>query len=209
MSPAVSKVATGGRCQQVAEWVLPGLRRQVEEVGPQGRPGGFSGEPRDVPVGLVELCDGLGSEELFGCDLKAVGVALHRLEKPGRWVVELAQQGGGGDRRFIAGKNLLQRLGRGAGCDSCRSNDAVRVAVADIRRKPGSAQYSGEGNRPGQLRRRTGRGHGGTAARRGRDRRCPSAWRECTSRCHRGCSTAAVCGLCCFRSGPSAQPQCR
>src|SRR5688572_17941004 len=30
----------------------------------------------------------------------AVGVALNRLEEPGRWVVELAQQGAGGDGRF-------------------------------------------------------------------------------------------------------------
>jgi hypothetical protein len=36
-------------------------------VGSQGRPGGFVGEPGDVPVGFVELRDGLGSEELFGC----------------------------------------------------------------------------------------------------------------------------------------------
>jgi hypothetical protein len=63
---------------------------------------------------LVELCDGLGSEELFGCDVEGVGVALDRLEKPGRWVVELAQQGAGGDGRFIAAEDLLQRLGRGA-----------------------------------------------------------------------------------------------
>ncbi len=28
---------------------------------------------------MVELCDGLGSEELFGCDVEAVGVALDRL----------------------------------------------------------------------------------------------------------------------------------
>jgi hypothetical protein len=54
----------------------------------------------------------LGSDELFGCHVEAVGVALDRLGKPGRWVVELAQQGAGGDRRFIAGNDLLQRLGR-------------------------------------------------------------------------------------------------
>ena len=29
---------------------------------------------------MVELCDGLGSEELFGRDVEAVGVALDRLE---------------------------------------------------------------------------------------------------------------------------------
>ena len=66
-------------------------------------------------VGLVELCDGLGSEELFGCDVEAVGVALHRLEKPGRWIVELAEQGAGREGRFIAGEDLLQCLGRRAG----------------------------------------------------------------------------------------------
>ena len=114
MSPAVLEVATGGGCQQVAEWVLSSFGREGEQVGSEGRPGGFSGEPGDVLVGLVELCDGLGSDELFGCDVEAVGVALNRLEKPGRWVVELAQQGAGGDRRFIAAEDLLQRLGRRA-----------------------------------------------------------------------------------------------
>ena len=53
----------------------------------------------------------LGSDELFGCDVEAVGVALDRLEKPGRWVVELAQQVLA-EGRFIAGEDLQQRLGR-------------------------------------------------------------------------------------------------
>jgi hypothetical protein len=97
---------------QVAEWVLTGLGREGEQVGSQGWPSGFGGESGEVLVGLVELCDGLGSEELFGRDVEAVGVALDRLEEPGRWVVELPQQGAGRDRRFIAGKDLLQRLGR-------------------------------------------------------------------------------------------------
>jgi hypothetical protein len=61
---------------------------------------------------LVELCDGLGSEELSGRDVEAVGVALDRLEKPGCWIVELVQHGAGRDGRFIAGEDLLQRLGR-------------------------------------------------------------------------------------------------
>jgi hypothetical protein len=70
---------------QVAEWVLTGLGREGEQVGSQGWPSGFGGESGEVLVGLVELCDGLGSEELFGCDVEAVGVALHRLEvnRPG------------------------------------------------------------------------------------------------------------------------------
>jgi hypothetical protein len=84
-------------------------------VCPQRRPGGFVGEAGEVLVGLVELCDGLGSEELFGGDVEAVGVALDRLEEPGSWVVELAQQGAGGDRRLVAAEDLLQRLGRRVG----------------------------------------------------------------------------------------------
>jgi len=85
-----AEVSSGGDCQQVQERVLTRLRRQVEEVGSQGRPGGFSGESEDVVVDLVELCDGLRAEELFGCDVEAVGVALDRLEEPGRWIVEFA-----------------------------------------------------------------------------------------------------------------------
>jgi hypothetical protein len=65
---------------QVAEWVLTSFGRQREQVGSEGWPGGFSGESGEVLVGLVELCDGLGSNELFGCDMEAVGVALDRLE---------------------------------------------------------------------------------------------------------------------------------
>jgi hypothetical protein len=106
------EVPSTGRCQQVAEWVLSPFGREGEQVRSQGRPGVFGGESGDVLVGLVELSDGPRSEELFGCDVEAVGVALDRLEKPGRWVVELAQQGAGGDGRFIAGEDLLQRLGR-------------------------------------------------------------------------------------------------
>jgi hypothetical protein len=63
--------------------------------------------------------------------VEAVGVALDRLEKPGRWVVEFAQQGAGGDGRFVGGEDLLQRLGRRARCDGLGPNDGVGVAVAD------------------------------------------------------------------------------
>ena len=87
------EVATGGRCQQVAEWVLTSFGREVDQVCPQGRPGGFSGESGDVLIGLVELCEGLRSDKLLGCDVEAVDVALDRLEEPGSWIVELAQHG--------------------------------------------------------------------------------------------------------------------
>jgi len=109
-----SQVMSGGGCLQVSERVFTGSDREGEQVGPQGWPGGFGGEPGDVLVGLVELCDALGSEELFGCDVEAVHVALNRLEEPGRWIGELPEHGAGGEGRFIAGEDLLQRLGRRA-----------------------------------------------------------------------------------------------
>ena len=55
-----SEVTSGGRCQQVAEWMLTGLGRQVDQVRSEGWPGRLSGETGNVVVGLVELCDGLG-----------------------------------------------------------------------------------------------------------------------------------------------------
>jgi hypothetical protein len=82
-------------------------------------------------VGLVELRDALGSDKLFGCHVETVGVALDRLEKPDRWIVEVAQQGAGRDGRFIAAEDLLQRLGRCAREDGVGSDEAVGVAVAD------------------------------------------------------------------------------
>ena len=99
----------------MAERVLHRFPPRARAGGLAGRPSRFGGEPGHVPVGLVELPrDGPGSNELFGRDVEAVGVALDRLEEPDRGVVELAQQGGGGDGRFIAGEDLLQRLGRRA-----------------------------------------------------------------------------------------------
>jgi hypothetical protein len=74
---------------------------------------------------LVELCDGLGSDELLGCDVEAVGVALDRLDEPGRWAVQFAQQSPGRERRFIACEDLLQRLGRRTRSDGVGSDDGV------------------------------------------------------------------------------------
>jgi hypothetical protein len=125
------EVSSAGGCQHLPEWVLSGFGREAEQLGSQRWPGGFGGESGEVLVGLVELGDGFGSDKLFGCDVEAVGVALDRLEKPGRWVAELAQQGAGRGGRFIAGNDLLQRLGRRARCNGIGSDDGVRVAVAD------------------------------------------------------------------------------
>ena len=95
MSPALLRSSTGGGCLQVAERVFTGLHRQIEEVGSQGWPGGFRGESGEVVVNLVELCDGLPAEELFGCDVEAVGVALDGVEEPGSRVGLFSQEGGG------------------------------------------------------------------------------------------------------------------
>ena len=115
-----SEVSSAGGCLQVAEWVLTGFGRDVEQVCPQGRPGGFAAESGDVLVGLVELCDGLWSDELFGCDVEAVGVALDRIVEPGGRVAEFAQQGAGRDGRFIAGEDLLQRSRSACAVRRCR-----------------------------------------------------------------------------------------
>jgi hypothetical protein len=55
------EVASIGGCLHVTEGVFAGFGCEGEQVGSQGWPGGFSGESRDIIVGLVELCDGLGS----------------------------------------------------------------------------------------------------------------------------------------------------
>ena len=86
MSPAVRRSRPLAAVSMWRSGCLP-VRPRGRAGGPEGRPGGFSGESGDVLVGLVELCDGLWSEQLFGCDVEAVGVALDRLEQPGRWVV--------------------------------------------------------------------------------------------------------------------------
>jgi hypothetical protein len=104
----------------VTERVLSGFGGEGEQVRSQGWPGGFSSESGDVLVGLVELGDGPGSDELFGCDVEGVGVALDRLKEPGRSVVELAQHGAGGDRHVIAVEDLLPASRSACGVRWCR-----------------------------------------------------------------------------------------
>ena len=57
--------------------MLTGLGRQGEEVCSEGRPRRLVGEVGDDLVGsAVEHLNDLGSNEVLGCDLEAVGVAL-------------------------------------------------------------------------------------------------------------------------------------
>ena len=68
------------------------MSRCARRVGQDG----WFGEVGHKLVGSgVEQGNDLGSNELLGGHLKAVGVALDGVKQPGRRVVELAQQGGG------------------------------------------------------------------------------------------------------------------
>jgi hypothetical protein len=124
--------SSGGGGLQVEEWVLTGLCRQREQVCSERWPRRLAGEFRDDVVGLaVEPVNDLKSDELLGCHVERVGVALHGVEQPRGRVAELAQQCAGRGRRVVAGDNLSEQLGRGAGCDGVGSDEAVRVAVAN------------------------------------------------------------------------------
>jgi hypothetical protein len=86
MSPAVLRSRPLAAVSMCPIGCLPVSAARSSRCARRGGPGGFIGESGDVlvgVVGVVELCDGLWSEELFGCDVEAVGVALDRLEEPG------------------------------------------------------------------------------------------------------------------------------
>jgi hypothetical protein len=96
--------------------VLIGFSRQREEMCSEGRPRRLAGDVGDDVVGLaVERVNDLGPDELLRCHVEPVGVALDGVEQPRGRVVELAQQAGGGGGAVVAGEDLLQGLGRGAG----------------------------------------------------------------------------------------------
>jgi len=79
----------------------------------------------------VEHLNDLGSNELLGRHMNAVGVTPDGIKQPGSRVAPFSQQGGGRCGSVVAGEDLLQDLGRSARCDRVGSNDSVRVAVAD------------------------------------------------------------------------------
>jgi hypothetical protein len=88
--------SSGGGSLEVEEWVFTGFSRQREEVCSEGRPRRLAGEFGDDLVGSgVKHVNDLGSEELLGRDMEAVGVALNGLEQPGRRVAEFSQHGAG------------------------------------------------------------------------------------------------------------------
>jgi hypothetical protein len=66
-----------GRSPQEEEWVRIGFNRQREEMCSEGRPRRLASDFSDDLVGLaVEHLTDLRSNEVLGCDVEAVGVAL-------------------------------------------------------------------------------------------------------------------------------------
>ena len=117
---------------EVHQGMVAGFGGEGDQVGAQGRPGRLVGDAGHELVGAaVERIHDAGSDELFGGDVQPVGVALHRLMQPDRGVAELPELGGGGGGGVVAGQDLFEQFGGGAGCDGFGSDDGVRVAVAD------------------------------------------------------------------------------
>ena len=56
--------------------MLAGFGGEVDQVSAQGRPGWLVGDAGHELVGAVECVHDPGSDELFGGDVEAVGVAL-------------------------------------------------------------------------------------------------------------------------------------
>jgi hypothetical protein len=92
-----------GGCVQVEEWVFTGLRRQGDQVCPQGRPGRLVGEVGDELVGeAVEPLDDLGSEEgrsiriptcgrtvMIGPARRSILSSLRTMCGLGRWLMDI------------------------------------------------------------------------------------------------------------------------
>ena len=132
MSPAVWSSRPAAAVSRWRSGCSPVSAAKASRCALQGRPRRLAGEFGDDLVGsAVEHLNDLGSKELLGRHMKPVGVALDGVEQPGSWVAEFAQQRGGRGRGLVAGEDLLQHLGRGAGCDGVGSDEGVRVAVAD------------------------------------------------------------------------------
>ena len=119
------EVAASSSIVEMAERVVAGFGGEVEEVGSEGGPGWFVGEAGDVLVDRVEVGNNLGSDEVFGGDVEAVGVALDSGEQPGGRVMEFPQGRRGGGRCVVAGQDLLQGLGRSAGRDGVGADHPV------------------------------------------------------------------------------------
>jgi hypothetical protein len=112
--------------------MLTGFSRQCEETCSKCRPRRLAGEVGDDLVGLaVECSNNLRPDEVLGCHLEPVSVALDGVEQSGGWIVEFSQQTGGGGGSVIASEDLLQGLSGGARSNGFGSDEGVGVVVAD------------------------------------------------------------------------------
>jgi len=107
-----AEVPAEGGLVEVGQGMLAGVRSEGDQIGPQGWPGRFVGDPRHNLIGPeVECRDGARSDDVFGGDVQPVGVALHGLVEPGRGVAEFSELGGGGGGGLVAGQDLFEQFG--------------------------------------------------------------------------------------------------
>ena len=117
---------------EVHQGMFASLGGEGDEVRTQGRPGWLVGDAgHDLVGSAVERVHDAGSDELFGGGVQPVGVALNSGMESDRGVAELPELGGGGGGGVVAGQDLFEQFGGGAGGDGFGSDDGVRVAVAD------------------------------------------------------------------------------
>jgi hypothetical protein len=74
----------------------------------------------EVPSECVKRIHNPRSDELFGCDVEAIGVALNSGMESDRGIAEFSQLGGGGAGCLVADQDLFEQFGGGAGCDGFR-----------------------------------------------------------------------------------------
>ena len=76
--------------------MFTGLSRQREQVCSEGWPRRLAGERGDDLVGLaIEHLNNLGANQLLGCHLEPVGVALDGVEQLRGWVAESPEERAG------------------------------------------------------------------------------------------------------------------
>ena len=132
MSPAVLRSRPSvAWWRWVRGWSPVSAARAMRSVRRVGQAGSCGDAGHDLVGSAVERIHNAGSDELFGGGVQPVGVALHRLMEPDRGVAELPELGGGGGGGVVAGQDLFEHFGGGAGCDGVGSDDGVWVAVAD------------------------------------------------------------------------------
>ena len=130
-SPAVSSSRPAAAAVRQANGSPPWAASRVRWARRVGQAGSWvrSSTMRSAPASsAARACV---AEVVFGGDVQGVGVPGGRVGQAGGGVGLVAQHGGGGDGGVVAGEDLLEEVGGGVGVQVLRSDDGVRVAVAD------------------------------------------------------------------------------